>query len=505
MVIQTDLEGPNNGFRLATTPTCASGIPLTTGSGALWQQLALPCVPATTTIGMTLGANTTGLLDAGKYNKAAENGWLMYGNDLVNNSNLKLAVGDTLSNGTGYWIKSFSNPAGGANLTVTGDAPGVVFSGECAVDDGCKAIAVTTVSGADRFNLVGNPFPYDVDWAQVRVRLTASDGETVIGTYTPSQAAGVAASGNANPPVMSNAIWIYSGTQYETWTDVSVPNSGNLKYFQSFWVKVYAAVAANNYTVELLIPAKASTHGQFAPAGDTRLAQTNLPWYLAWLDRLIPPAAADESEDFGTAQHPGTPSDEQPARQLPQLAVPAAANSGSRSKNQARLNAQGLDPSREWYVRLRVDEPATGYKDHNSVIGQLLTAQNGYDPRDLVELAPFGKPFMTQVFPHPEWGPKAGDYASDFRSAQKLNARGRPMPGLPAANWTLQIRADRPDTPVILRWEGPPAVLNRSQLIDPTVRKPIKLKDYPDGYPVTLTNGNRTLTWRYLGQVGLLR
>jgi len=37
------------------------------------------------------------------------------------------------------------------------------------------------------------------------------------------------------------------------------------------------------------------------------------------------------------------------------------------------------------------------------------------------------------------------------------------------------------------------------------VRKPIKLKDYPDGYPVTLANGNRTLTWRYLGQVGLLR
>lgn len=502
-------DKPIAAISVAANP-CGPGLALPVNPDARWQQLALPCVPTAdpALVGTVLGANTTGQLDATIYGKASDNGWLMYGNDLVNNTNRKLEKTDTLTNGIGYWIKSFAAPVGDGNLEVTGTATPVTTGDGCASANGCKAIAVTTVSGADRFNLVGNPFPYNVDWAQVRVRVKNSGG-TTIGTYTPSQAAGVAtgddAAGDANPAVMSNTIWIYSGTQYESWSDVSLPNPGNLKYFQSFWVKVYAAVAANGYTVELLIPAEQSTHGQLAPAGDTRLAETNLPWYLAWLDRLIAPAAADEPEDFGTAQHPGTHSAEYPTRPFPQLAAPAAANSGSRPKTQVRLNAQGLDPSREWYVSLRVDEPATGYKDHNSVIGQLLTAQNGYDPRDLVELAPFGKPFMTLVFPHPEWGPKAGDYASDFRSAQKLNARGRSVPGLPAADWTFQIRADRPDTPVILRWEGPPAVLNRSQLIDPTVRKPIKLKDYPDGYPVTLTNGNRTLTWRYLGQVGLLR
>jgi hypothetical protein len=170
-----------------------------------------------------------------------------------------------------------------------------------------------------------------------------------------------------------------------------------------------------------------------------------------------------------------------------------------------RATAQGLAAGREWYVRLLVDEPATGNRDHNSVPGQLCTAADGYDPCDLAELLPFGKPYLTLVFPHPEWGPKAGDYASDFRGAQKLNPQGRPLPGLPAADWTFQVRADRPDTRVILRWEGDPAVLRNTQLLDSAVRKPIKLQDYPQGYPLTLTGGSRTLTRRYQGQTGLLR
>ncbi len=95
---------------------CGPGIALTTGTGAPWQQLALPCVPDANPaeVGTVLGAGTTGQLDGAIYGNAAANGWLMYGNDLVNNKNLKLAVTDTLTNGVGYWIKSFSAPVGGA-------------------------------------------------------------------------------------------------------------------------------------------------------------------------------------------------------------------------------------------------------------------------------------------------------------------------------------------------------------------------------------------------------
>lgn len=36
---------------------------------------------------------------------------------------------------------------------------------------GCISIALTNVAGANRYNLVGNPFPFAVDWSLVRVRI----------------------------------------------------------------------------------------------------------------------------------------------------------------------------------------------------------------------------------------------------------------------------------------------------------------------------------------------
>lgn len=501
-----------------STSHCGPGLPLPTSPPALWQQLALPCVPSasSSTVRAILGTTTNGQLDASIYGNAAANGWLMYGNDLANDRNLKLTVDDTLTTGGGYWIKSFSAPVGGGNLTLSGNATPVTVSGGegCASANGCAAVPVTTVAGADRYNLVGTPFPYNVNWAQVRVRVKDAGG-SLVGVYTPSQAAGLAASGNANPPVMSNQIWIYNGTQYQTWTDVSLPNPGNLKYFQSFWVKVLAAVAANGYTVELLIPAEASTHSQVLPAEGALFATRDRPWYLAWLDWLIPAAAADEM-GFAPGPHPG-PHAAPGARRGPAPIPPAAAITDPTLDLLITqgIETLGLDPTaaeraahataraegREWYVSLRVDEPATGYQDHNSVLGQLLNAQAGYDPQDLLELPPFGTPYLTLVFPHPEWGARAGDYASDFRPAQRLDRRGRPLPGRPAADWAFEIRSDRPGTQVILRWEGDPTLLQRTRLIDRTSGRTINptAKAYANGYPVTLTKGTRAFTWRFLG------
>jgi hypothetical protein len=104
----------------------------------------------------------------------------MYGNNLINNKNLKPVVTDTLTNGVGYWIKSFSAPNGGGNLTLTGTAtPDPVTQGDgCASTNGRKAVAVGTGrANADRYNPVGNPFPYNVDWATARV--TDSGGNPV--------------------------------------------------------------------------------------------------------------------------------------------------------------------------------------------------------------------------------------------------------------------------------------------------------------------------------------
>lgn len=493
-------------WRITATSDCGPGIVLPVTPTALWQQLALPCVPATTTVGTTLGANTTGQLNASIYGNAGAGGWLMYGNDLVNNRNLQLGVNDTLTNGVGYWLKSFSTPSGGGNLTVSGTAtPATVTQADgCASATGCAAVPVTTVAGSDRYNLVGNPFSYDVDWAKVRVRVKTNGG-SLVGVYTPTEA--------QSAGYLSNQIWIYNGNTYGTWTDVSVPNPGNLKYFQSFWVKVLAA--AYGYTVELLIPAEASTHGQVLPTAGALFASREHPWYLAWLDWLIPAAAADEM-GFAPGPHPG-PHAAPGARRGPAPIPPAAAITDPTLDLLITQGVEtlGLDPTaaeraahataraegREWYVRLLVDEQATGYQDHNSVLGQLLNAQAGYDPQDLLELPPFGTPYLTLVFPHPEWGARAGDYASDFRPAQRLDRRGRPLRGRPAADWAFEIRSDRPGTQVILRWEGDPAILQRTRLIDRTSGKTINptAKAYANGYPVTLTKGTRAFTWRFLG------
>ena len=165
---------------------------------------------------------------------------------------------------------------------------------------------------------------------------------------------------------------------------------------------------------------------------------------------------------------------------------------------------QALAEGREWYLRLKVDEPATGYKDHNNVLGQLLTAKDGYDPADLGELPPYAKPYLLLVFPRPAWGEDAGDYSSDYRTAPPIGLRSWPRSGLPPADWRFEVRADRPNTPVVVNWEGPAAIVERSRLIDLATGQTLNPRAYPQGYPVTLTAGTRAFVWRYLGQPTLM-
>jgi len=502
-------------FLVLNGPPCGPGIDLkfAIGPPAHWQQFALPCVPdvATASVRNVLGTGTTGQLDPLDYNSgtanynAGHNWWRLFRRDNTANANVLMPLdgasgSDLLSVGPGYWLKSLDAPAGGGNLVVTGTAtPTDVYEAEgCAVAAGCKAIDL--VVAANRYNMVGNPFPYNVDWAQVRIQVDGS-----VTTLTPSEA--------QTAGYLANTIWIWGGTSYYTFDDGStLGTAGNLQYAQSFWVKVLSG--AVGHTLRLLIPAAASTHAQLAPTGSERLAAAR-PWYLAWLDALIPtagaaelavpPDAGQETPGRGPERRPAprgvvgpTPTD--PTIELLTTIGTSHGLDPATAKREAHAQAQA--EGREWYLRLKVDEPATGYRDHNSVLGQMLTAQNGPDPHDLGELPPFATPYLTLVFPHPDWGTAAGDYATDFRAAQRLNSRGKPVAGLPAADWTFEIRTDRPGTPVVLTWEGPPEILQRSRLIDRATGRTLipTAKAYATGYRVTLTSGKGTFTWRYLGQ-----
>ena len=162
--------------------------------------------------------------------------------------------------------------------------------------------------------------------------------------------------------------------------------------------------------------------------------------------------------------------------------------------------AEPATAEQAWYVRLIAEEPTLGLRDRNSVLGQLADGAVGYDPHDLPELAPFGAPFLTVVFPHPDWGPRAGDYASDYRPDRDTSTSGRP-----AAVWRFELRADQAGYPARLRWEGPPEVLSRLELLDEDTGARYPADDpvfLRDGVPATLTAPVRRFTWRYRGQPG---
>jgi hypothetical protein len=111
----------------------------------------------------------------------------------------------------------------------------------------------------------------------------------------------------------------------------------------------------------------------------------------------------------------------------------------------------------EFYVRLVVR--ADGLEDPGNILGRLEGAADGFDGFDLAEIPPIGPPYLTIVFPHPEWGGSAGDYTVDYREAR---------PGAGGA-WSFEVRSDVARS-VTITWEVvQPAgadVLARSTLED---------------------------------------
>ncbi|UZR27136.1 FG-GAP repeat protein [Methylococcus mesophilus] len=464
---------------------CAFGTGITaTGSLAtsLWKMAAAPCVPASATVASTFG--DTGNSPYSNLATASYNDtWGLYTRDAAANAYVFAGTGDAVAPGTGYWIKSSANPANGS-IVINGSATPVTASAHCASANGCYAITLTsTASASGLMNLVGNPLPYSIDWASVRLLV---DGTTA---YTPSDA--------ETNNLMSKSFWIWNGTSYDVYDDATPGMTGALQVFQSLFVKTLSG--SNGHTLQLLIPAAPSTTGQAEPApfspsrlwdksvgngfalaqrvpGRTarhdwdgvRVSQAGslptLPWYLGWLDWVVPPAAAGQPQG---------------------LAGRAA---------QSRGHASALASLKAWYVRLSVENLALGYKDSGNVLGQLTDAQVGYDSHDLIEPAPFAAPYLTLVFPHKNWGDKAGNYASDYRPAKGL----KPM------SWDIEIRADQPGSEVRVSWQGHPRILARCKITDLGTGQTYAATDpsLANGLAVFLADKVQRLTWRYLGGLG---
>lgn len=110
----------------------------------------------------------------------------------------------------------------------------------------------------------------------------------------------------------------------------------------------------------------------------------------------------------------------------------------------------------ENYVRLTVTAPNTHLEDSGNVLGQLPDSVMGYDTHDLLEMPPPWQPYLTLVFPHPEWtAPNSGNYASDFHP---VNTN--------ADTWKFAVLTDDPHRTVTLSWSGNSTWINHSDLLD---------------------------------------
>ena len=414
---------------------CGAGIGLAAGR---WQMLGLPCVPSigTHTVADTFGANFT------KTYGDVSNGWILFQRDAGDNSNSVLQSTTVVTTGNGYWIKTLTAPVN-PEISISGTATvaDTTLAG-CASSNGCVAVPVSTVSGQSRYNLVGNPFPFDVDWAKVRVEVNDSGTYSY---YSPSQAALPANN------FLSKQIWIYNSTSsaYDTYDDVTTGSIGNLLYFKSFWVKALPDAAGK--TVRLLIPSEETTHAQ----GST------LP------PRVVGPGPTASALTAGGRE--------------------GGSMGAVSSSTAAQRTALPPSAAREWFVRLKVENPATGARHDSVMLGQRAGASAGYDPSDLAGMAPFAAPYLMLSFPHPDWGDRKGDYATDFHPAE----------GMKADRWDFEVRADPVGSKVVLGWEGDPAILQRSLLIDVEAGRTIV--PAAGRYTLTLTGKSHRFTWRYLG------
>ena len=106
-------------------------------------------------------------------------------------------------------------------------------------------------------------------------------------------------------------------------------------------------------------------------------------------------------------------------------------------------------PPLEWYVKTTVEllHPGSGLliRDTRSgIFGQLVASNPGWDPHDIPAFGDTQFADAAVVFIHgKDWGDRAGEYLSDYRSA-----------GTKADDWEFTVHSALAPGEVTLRWEG---------------------------------------------------
>ena len=136
-----------------------------------------------------------------------------------------------------------------------------------------------------------------------------------------------------------------------------------------------------------------------------------------------------------------------------------------------------------WFVRLIAESGSL--KDSHNVLGQLSDSVVEYDSHDLPELSPFSAPYLSIVFPRPDWGERSGDYTSDFHSQQtKIKDE-----------WYFEVLSSDPEATVTLTWEGEESLLEKALLVDAEPGKRFLIKR-GESYTFTMEGVRKGFWWQ---------
>lgn len=465
-------ESSATGAAYSLVYPCGFGVAMPADSAtqtSLWGMLATPC--------NVTGDIATAFANVPNYSTR----WIIRSYSESTGLTTNLAATDTLTQGRSYWFRGF-DPGVLQVASGTGSATAVVKDSNCDTGinpDGCYEVPlVVPTSGGGLMNFVGSNMPFNVNWSDIRVKVVSGATTTVHTSPSAAQTAGV----------ISNTIYVWNGTQakYDSYNDTTAGALGMLRVFRGFWVQVQPQTAGT--TVSLLIPAKTTLKTAAAVPGGVQ-DPSHQQWYVDWLNWVVPSAKAAPFQDEELANSPPAP------KPVPLGGNPIhqRAQIGPKYAQEGLAGGAGNVQAKGWYVRLIVDIPQQRIKDDNNLLGQQPGTKIGYDADDLVELPPFGTPYLTIVFPHPDWGDHKGNYTTDYRPSEGGSA---------ARAWNFEIRSDQPYTDVRLRWQATdPKILKRSRLVDRKTGEVIDVNDYPNGLTLTMpVDKISRYRWYYLGR-----
>ncbi len=217
--------------------SCSFQVSLNAGN---WQMIGLPCSPTGATVGDIFGDD----LPPADYDSR----WVMYEWDRSSEQYTKLGLESALNQGVGYWIRTLD---AGQTIDVDGRPTDTSCSGSPAFSEvGCFSEPLTG-SSTGRWNMIGHPMAYTVNWGDVRF-VDDSGNE-----WTPSEAE---AHG-----VASKDMYTWNGSAYQTWDDVTPGMLGTLGVFEGQWVKAYATATALRIPA---MPASGSFPVRAEPSGE---------------------------------------------------------------------------------------------------------------------------------------------------------------------------------------------------------------------------------------------